>query len=276
MLGWAVFIVGTVLAMFAVTPAMMFAGRLLQGLGAGGPRTVAMAVVRDLYEGRPMARILSLVMTIFMLVPMLAPIIGQWAEMIGGWRAIFGLYLALALVSGGWYLVGVPETLAPAQRRPLSPRPVIAAFAEVLRTRSTMFYTFAVSMVFGAFVVYLSTAQQVLEEGYALGPLFPWAFGALALAFTLASFTNSKLVMRFGMRRLSLIALERRQWRGATVLAVHGADVADLLLGRGAVRQSQRPGARATGPSGRNRRLGGQHGGDAGRGAGRLCGLAKL
>jgi DHA1 family bicyclomycin/chloramphenicol resistance-like MFS transporter len=207
MLGWVVFIIGTLLAMFAVTPTMMFAGRLLQGLGAGGPRTVAMAVVRDLYEGRPMARILSLVMTIFMLVPMLAPIIGQWAEMLGGWRAIFGLYLAMALVSGGWYLFGVPETLPPAKRRPLSPRPVLAAFAEVLGTRSTMFYTFAASMVFGAFVVYLATAQQVLEEGYALGPLFPWAFGALALAFTLASFTNSKLVMRFGMRRLSIVAL---------------------------------------------------------------------
>ncbi len=207
MLGWAVFIIGTLLAMFAVTPTMMFAGRLLQGLGAGGPRTVAMAVVRDLYEGRPMARILSLVMTIFMLVPMLAPIIGQWAEMIGGWRAIFGLYLAMALVSGGWYLFGVPETLPPEQRRPLSPRPVLAAFAEVLGTRSTMFYTCAASMVFGAFVVYLATAQQVLEEGYALGPLFPWAFGALAVAFTLASFANSKLVMRFGMRRLSMVAL---------------------------------------------------------------------
>jgi DHA1 family bicyclomycin/chloramphenicol resistance-like MFS transporter len=146
-------------------------------------------------------------MTIFMLVPMLAPIIGQWAEMIGGWRAIFGLYLAMALVSGGWYLVGVPETLDPAQRRPLSPRPVIAAFAEVLSTRSTMFYTFSAGLVFGAFVVYLATAQQVLEEGYQLGPLFPWAFGALALAFALASFANSRLVMRFGMRRLSLIAL---------------------------------------------------------------------
>ena len=115
MLGWGVFIAGTLLGMFAVTPAMMFAGRLLQGLGAGGPRIVAMAVVRDLYEGRPMARILSLVMTIFMLVPMLAPIIGQWAEVIGGWRAIFVLYLAMALVSAGWYLAGIPET------RPLHP-----------------------------------------------------------------------------------------------------------------------------------------------------------
>jgi DHA1 family bicyclomycin/chloramphenicol resistance-like MFS transporter len=207
MLGWAVFIIGTLLAMFAVTPAMMFGGRLLQGLGAGGPRIVAMAVVRDVYQGRPMARVLSLVMTIFMLVPMLAPIIGQWVEMIGGWRAIFGLYLAMALVSGGWYLLGVPETLEPAERRPLSPRPVIAAFAEVLGTRSTMFYTFSAALVFGAFVVYLATAQQVLEEGYALGPLFPWAFGALALAFACASFVNSRLVMTIGMRRLSLIAL---------------------------------------------------------------------
>ncbi|MEE8453617.1 MAG: multidrug effflux MFS transporter [Limibaculum sp.] len=207
MLGWVVFIAGTVLAMVATTPAMMFAGRLLQGLGAGGPRIVAMAVVRDLYEGRPMARILSLVMTIFMLVPMLAPIIGQAVEAIGGWRAIFGLYLAMALVSGGWYLIGVPETLDPARRRPLSPRPVFAAFAEVLGTRSTMFYTFSAALVFAAFVVYLATAQQVLEEGYQLGPLFPWAFGALAFAFACASFANSRLVMRFGMRRLSLIAL---------------------------------------------------------------------
>jgi DHA1 family bicyclomycin/chloramphenicol resistance-like MFS transporter len=127
--------------------------------------------------------------------------------MIAGWQAIFGLYLAMALVSGGWYLIGVPETLDPGQRRPLSPRPIIAAFAEVLGTRATMFYTFSATLVFGAFVVYLSTAQQVLEEGYNLGPLFPWAFGALAFAFALASYANSRLVMRIGMRRLSLLAL---------------------------------------------------------------------
>ncbi len=207
MLGWVVFIIGTLMAMFATSPETMFAGRFLQGLGAGGPRIIAMAIVRDLYEGRPMTRMLSLIMTVFMLVPMLAPIIGQWMEWLGGWRAIFGLYLAMALVSGGWYLLGVPETLDPAERRPLKPGPVLAAFAEVLRTRSTMFYTFSAAMVFGAFVVYLATAQQVLEEGYALGPLFPWAFGALAFAFALASWGNNRLVMRLGMRRLSLWAL---------------------------------------------------------------------
>jgi DHA1 family bicyclomycin/chloramphenicol resistance-like MFS transporter len=220
MLGWVVFTAGTLMAMFAVTPAMMFAGRLLQGLGAGGPRVVAMTIVRDLYDGRPMARILSLVMTIFMLVPMFAPLIGQWAESLGGWRAIFGLYLAMALVSGGWYLAGVPETLDPAQQRPLRPGRIAAAFGEVLSTRSTMFYTLSAALVFGAFVVYLSTAQQVLEEGYALGHLFPWAFGALAFAFALASFANSRLVMRLGMRRLSLLALMQMIAVSAVAVAV--------------------------------------------------------
>jgi DHA1 family bicyclomycin/chloramphenicol resistance-like MFS transporter len=207
LLGWAVFTVGTLMGMFAVTAEMMLAGRFLQGLGAGGPRVVAMTIVRDLYSGRAMARILSLVMTVFMLVPMFAPIIGQWTESLGGWRAVFGLYLVMALVSGGWYLFGVPETLHPARRRALNPRPVLAAFAEVLSTRSTMFYTLSAALVFGAFVVYLSTAQQVREEGYALGPRFPWAFGALAFAFACACLANSRLVMRLGMRRLSMLAL---------------------------------------------------------------------
>lgn len=207
MIGWAIYTAGTVMGMFAATPEMMFAGRFLQGLGAGGPRIVAMAMVRDLYQGRPMARILSMVMTVFILVPMFAPMIGQAAEMAAGWRAIFGLYLAMALLCGGWYLLGVPETLDPARRRPLSPRPVIAAFAEVLGTRSSMFYTIGAAQVFGAFVVYLSTAQQVMEAGYRLGAYFPVAFGALAGALGCASLVNSRLVLQVGMRKLATFAL---------------------------------------------------------------------
>ncbi|HUF86850.1 MAG TPA: multidrug effflux MFS transporter [Thermohalobaculum sp.] len=224
MLGWGVFIAGTLMGMLAETPLEMLAGRFLQGLGAGGPRIVAIAVVRDLYAGRPMARVLSLVITIFMLVPMFAPLIGQRVEMLGGWRAIFGLYLALALVSGGWYLVGVPETLDPTARRALSPRPVIAAFIEVLWTRSTMLYTFAAMLVFGAFVVYLATAQQVLEEGYDLGPLFPYAFGALAFAFALAAIGNGRLVMRVGMRPLARAALVQMTAVGGVAALITAGD----------------------------------------------------
>jgi DHA1 family bicyclomycin/chloramphenicol resistance-like MFS transporter len=154
-----------------------------------------------------MARILSLVMTIFMLIPMVAPLVGQGIEALAGWRAIFGLYLALAVISGVWYALGVPETLSDQHRRPLSFVPVRDALVEVVTTRSSMLYTASAVCVFGPFVVYLAIAQQVLEEVYGLGPLFPWAFGALAFAFAAASFTNSRLVLRYGMRRLSLTGM---------------------------------------------------------------------
>ncbi len=206
LLGWVVYLAGTLLCLAATDQASILAGRFLQGFGAGGPRIIAIAIVRDLYEGRPMARILSLVMTIFMLVPILAPLLGQGVEALGGWRSIFLLYLAMALGAAAWYLAGVPETLPPEKRRALSLRPVATAFAEVLGNRIAMLYTASAVCAFSPFLTYLATSQQVLEELYGLGALFPAAFGALAIAFAAASFLNSRLVMRLGMRALSLRA----------------------------------------------------------------------
>ena len=226
MIGWGLFLVGTVLGGMATSPEALLAGRFLQGLGAGGPRIVAMAIVRDLYSGRPMARVLSIVMTIFMLVPMLAPLVGQGVEALGGWRAIFAVYLAMAVFTGGWYLAAVPETLTPENQRPLKPARLVNAFREVLTTGSTMWYTLAMSAVFGAFSVYLATAQQVLEELYALGPWFPAVFSLLALAFAGASFANSRLVMQFGMRPLS-------RWSMGALLAVSLVGTLITRLGDG-------------------------------------------
>lgn len=221
LIGWGIYVLGTLMALTAQSPLMLLAGRFLQGVGAGGPRVVAVAIVRDLYDGRPMARILSMVMTVFMLVPMLAPLLGQGIEALAGWRAIFGLYLGLALVSAGWYLAAVPETLDPASRRPFRARPLAAAFVEVLRTRQTVIAVLATIAVFGTFVAYLATAQQVMEELYGLGPLFPLAFSGLALVFAGGSILNGRLVLRMGMQRLARVAL----W-SMTVLATVGAAVA--------------------------------------------------
>ncbi|MEL6219010.1 MAG: multidrug effflux MFS transporter [Pseudomonadota bacterium] len=207
LVGWGIFLVGSALCGVASNPEAMLAGRFLQGFGAGGPRIIAVAVVRDLYTGRPMARILSIVLTIFMLVPMLAPLVGQWIELWGGWRMIFVFYGAMAAVAALWYGIGVPETLAPEAKRPLTLRPVAQGFAEVLSNRKAMAYTASAACVFGPFLTYLATAQQVLEELYDLGTLFPAAFGLLAIAFAGASFANSRLVMALGMRRLALIGL---------------------------------------------------------------------
>ena len=193
--------------MTAPTSGWIVAGRVLQGLGAAGPRVVATAIVRDLYDGRAMARIVSLIMTVFMLVPMFAPLIGQGLEALAGWRAIFGLYL----VHGGrlraaWHL-SLPETLPPERRAArCGSRPLGRAFAEVLTTPATMLYTAGAGMIFAAFAAFLASAQQVYEEIYGLGALFPLVFALMALVFALAQFTNSRLVMTLGMRVLCRIA----------------------------------------------------------------------
>ncbi len=219
MIGWGIFVVGSLMSMFATSPEMMYAGRALQGFGAGGPRVVAIAIVRDLYEGRPMARIMSLIMMIFILVPMLAPLLGQVTEWIAGWRAIFALFLMLALVSGTWYLLGVPETLPPERRPKPEFRSLSASFVAVVSTRTAMCYTVAMGCVFGAFVSWLGTSQQILEEAYGLGPWFPLAFAALALVMGIASWANSRLVIRLGMRRLVRVALLGKIVLGLTGLA---------------------------------------------------------
>ncbi len=204
-IGWAVYAVGTVVAMLAGDLWWVVAGRILQGIGAAGPRVVATAIVRDLYEGRAMARIVSLIMTVFMLVPMFAPLIGQGLEALAGWRAIFGLYLAMAFACAVWHL-SLPETLPLTARRPLQLFPVARAFAEALTTPSTMLYTAGAGMIFAAFAAFLASAQQVYEEIFGLGPLFPLVFALMALVFALAQFTNSRLVMTLGMRSLCRMA----------------------------------------------------------------------
>ncbi len=205
-LGWALYIAGALVAMFAGGLTGMLIGRFMQGVGAAGPRVVASAIVRDLYSGRPMAKILSLIMTIFMLVPMLAPLVGQGLEALAGWRAIFSLYLVMAVVCVIWHLSAIPETLAPEHGCPLNFRPLLAAFGEVLRTKTTMFYTMGSASIFGAFAAFLAGAQQIYEEIYQLGGLFPAVFAATGAIFAVAQFTNSRLVMTFGMRLICRIA----------------------------------------------------------------------
>ncbi|MEL6766793.1 MAG: MFS transporter [Pseudomonadota bacterium] len=223
--GLGIFLLGTAVAGLATEPMALFFGRFLQGFGAAGPRVVSVAIARDLYEGRPMARIVSLVSTIFMLVPMLAPLLGQGLEAIGGWRMIFAFYALAAVLGAAFYLAAMPETLAVADRRPLALRPLVRAWIEVVCCRQAVLATGISIAVFGAFTAYLATAQQIFEELYGLGTLFPLAFAALAAAFAAAAFTNGRLVIRLGMRQLtliSLVALTLGASAGAIVAALSG------------------------------------------------------
>ena len=201
--GFGLFMVGCLLSLFATSFQMMLAGRILQGVGVAGPRIVTVALIRDQYEGRAMARVMSFVMAVFILVPVVAPALGQAILIVADWRAIFGLFLVLAVVALVWFAVRQPETLLPERRIPFSLGRIGRAIREVCLNRVAFGYTLAAGLTSGAFIGYLNSAQQIFEGQYALGQRFPIYFAVLALAIGVASFLNARLVMRFGTRPLS-------------------------------------------------------------------------
>ncbi|MEZ4590701.1 MAG: multidrug effflux MFS transporter [Chloroflexota bacterium] len=201
--GMATFIAGALIAMLATSFPMLLAGRLIQGIGASAPRAVTLALVRDQFSGRAMARVMSFVMTVFILTPMLAPSMGQAILQFSGWRAIFGSYIVLALAALLWFALRQPETLPPANRTPFTLKRIIKAMQTILQNRLALGYTVTAGLVSGAFIGYLNSAQQIFQEQYALGTLFPIYFGVIASSIGLASLLNTRLVMSLGMRFLT-------------------------------------------------------------------------
>ncbi|MCB0045611.1 MAG: multidrug effflux MFS transporter [Caldilineaceae bacterium] len=202
-LGYAVFGAGSLLTIFAGSFNVMLAGRLLQGFGIAGPRGVTMALVRDRFSGREMARVMSFVMMVFIIAPIIAPSIGQLIFIAAGWRAIFVFLLIMAAVTCIWFALRQNETLPPERRMPFSFSRILRAFQEVLRNRITLGYTLSAGLISGAFLGYLNSSQQIFQVQYGLGGRFPLFFAAMALSMGTASFLNSRLVMRYGMRRMA-------------------------------------------------------------------------
>ncbi len=205
--GYGLFIIGSILAVVAPTFEWLLFGRFLQGLGAAAPRIVTLAIIRDGVAGREMAHLMSLVMMVFILVPAIAPALGQAILLFTSWRGIFVALLMLSSMTLVWFYLRQPETLPPEGRRPLTPTALRRSLVEILKTRVTVVYTLAGGMIFGAFVGFLNSAQQIFQELYGLGAQFPAYFAVLALIIGGASIVNSRLVMRLGMRFLCRLGL---------------------------------------------------------------------
>ncbi|MBN0989277.1 multidrug effflux MFS transporter [Amphritea pacifica] len=205
--GLVIFVAGTLLSVTADSFQQMLLGRVLQGFGLAGPRVVSVALVRDLYAGRAMARVMSFVMTVFILVPMMAPALGQLVLYYADWRMIFIGLLSAAIVLSVWLMIRMPETLAEVNRRSFAPGILWRGFKEVVSHRVAMGFTLVTGLVFGAFIGYLNLSQPVLQDQYALGTQFPLYFGCLAGAIGLASLMNARLVGRYGMWRLVILSL---------------------------------------------------------------------
>ena len=200
--GYALFLIGVIISIFATSFPLMLFGRLLQGLGVSAPRAVSLALVRDRFEGRSMAQIMSFIITFIVLVPMIAPSLGQVILNFSGWRAIFGSFIILALFTLTWFTLRIPETLSAENRAPFSFQRIISATREILKSRTALGYTLSAGLISGAFIGYLNSSQQILQEQFALGDLFPVVFGTIACAIGVATIVNSRLVVRFGMRYL--------------------------------------------------------------------------
>lgn len=178
----------------------LLAARLVQGFGLAAPRVVAIAVVRDCFVGREMARVMSLVMTVFIMMPIVAPSVGGLIVRLGDWPWIFIFILAIALTAMIWAGLRLAETRAPEDRLPLSVRGIARAFAAAAGNRQTLGYAVAVGLILSCLLGYIASAQQIFVDLYGLGDLFPLVFGSVALAMAAATFTNSRLVGRYGMR----------------------------------------------------------------------------
>ena len=219
LIGLAIYVGGSLAALLAPSFAWLVAARILQGLGGASGRTIGTAVVRDSFSGRDMARTMSFVMMVFIIVPMVAPSIGQWLLSIGTWRWSFGALLGVGATAIVWVALRLPETWRPHPGAP--PLGLGQSLHAVLSSRVTRGYGLAAGLTFGCLVAYISSAQQVFVEVYDLGKLFPLAFGAVASAMAFAAFTNAMLVKRLGMRRLSHTALVAFIAASLTLVCLH-------------------------------------------------------
>jgi DHA1 family bicyclomycin/chloramphenicol resistance-like MFS transporter len=201
------YLVGSLLCVVATSFSLLLFARAFQGLTTAAARVVSLAIVRDLSSGRRMAEIMSLVTSVFMLVPILAPILGQAVLLVGPWRWVFVALLVYGLVMAAWSFVRVPETLAPENRVPLRPGRVAEAYLTFLRTPVALGYTLACACMFGGYFGFISSSEQIFVETFALGARFPLAFAAVSLATTAATLVNARLVGRYGMRRLCHFAM---------------------------------------------------------------------
>lgn len=205
--GLSLYFVFGALAGLANTFETMMVARVAQGVGAAATRVLAVSIVRDCYSGRQMARVMSMAMIIFMLVPILAPSFGQAIMLFAPWHWVFGLLAIFGGVVLVWMLLRLPETLHPENRRSIDPAGVFAAMRQCFASREAVGYMLGNTLALGALFGYINSTQQIFADVFHAEHLFTTMFAATAAFMAIASLLNARLVERYGMRLLSHTAL---------------------------------------------------------------------
>lgn len=197
----------SLIASFAASFETMIAARFLQGMAAAASRVLVVSMVRDCYSGRQMARVMSLTFIVFLAAPILAPSIGKLIMLIAPWEAIFHALAAFSAILAIWMALRLDETLHPEYRRSIDLGEIVAAARQVIGNRCSLGYTLALSMSFGAMLGFVGSAQQLFTDVFAAEDIFPLIFAFIAGSMGLASYLNSRIVLRLGSRRVSHFAL---------------------------------------------------------------------
>ena len=206
-MGFGIFILASFICINADSLETMIIGRILQGIGLSAPRTISIAMVRDSYSGDYMARIMSFITVVFILVPIIAPALGKFVLDHYNWQAIFYIQMIFSIIVSIWFWVRQPETLLKQQRIKFSSHIFSDGFKELMRYKRTIGFTIISGFITGSFMVYLSTAQQVFQMQYQLTEEFPFIFAGLAISVGAATFLNGTLVLKYGMEKLVSLSL---------------------------------------------------------------------
>ncbi|MGX9354367.1 multidrug effflux MFS transporter [Roseobacteraceae bacterium S113] len=205
LIGTVIYVAGAAAAIFAQSLEALLVCRTIQGIGGAGPRIVAQATIRDKFAGREMARLVSLVMVVFTLVPVLAPTIGAGIIALTGWRGIFAAFVVFLLVVAGWVLIRVEETLPPESRRPFRLIMLREGLAEIWGIEMVRLSIYIQTLGFAMLYAILSATQLVFDKTFDRAHEFHLWFGAIALVAGSSGFLNAAVVRRFGMRAIIMV-----------------------------------------------------------------------
>ncbi len=205
--GFGVFIIASFICVYAESLEIMILGRILQGVGLSAPRTISIAIIRDLYSGDHMARIMSFVTVIFLLVPIIAPALGKYILDHYNWQAIFYIQIGFCLLISLWFWKRQAETLTDKNRIKFTRSIFVDGFVELIRYKKTIAYTLISGFITGSFMVYLSSSQQIFQEQYHLKEAFPYIFAGLAISTGAAILLNGFFVVKIGMKKLINLSL---------------------------------------------------------------------
>lgn len=206
-IGFSVFLLASVVCIQATSLELMILGRILQGIGLSAPRTICIAIIRDLYHGDYMARIMSFVTILFLLIPIVAPAMGKYILDNGNWKGIFYVQGAIGILVTIWFWIRQKETLVQTKRIPFKFNRIIQGAKQTLSHTRSIGFTLISGLIVGSFLVYLSASQHIFQQQYGLKEEFPYIFAGIAIAIGIAILLNGSFVVKYGMEKLVTLSL---------------------------------------------------------------------